>query len=122
MQLHLAISNPIVMLLALYLTVVYIILFTFSDGYAYIFRPPYQYHLSQGLTNIIWLAILVGAVLGGLVYRWTKQEIQGHRSNKYSSARDSAVCDDGRLGAGLHDHLTVLCRGRSLDTGDPELP
>lgn len=61
--------------------------------------------------------MLVGVILGGamipLVYRWTKQEIQGHRSNKHSLARDPAVCDDGRLGVGLHDYLTVLCRGRA---------
>ena len=42
LHLHLTISDPIVMLLALYLTVFYIILFTFPDGYAYLFQQPYH--------------------------------------------------------------------------------
>ncbi|KAE8151655.1 major facilitator superfamily domain-containing protein [Aspergillus avenaceus] len=69
-------QEPIVLLVSLYMTVIYIIIFTFFDGYEYIFGEVYG--LEQGLTNLIWLAMFVGmmvaACLVPLIYRWTKVE------------------------------------------------
>ncbi|KAJ5116629.1 MFS general substrate transporter [Penicillium angulare] len=69
-------QEPIVLLISLYLTVIYIIIFTFFDGYDYVFGEIHG--LSQGLTNIIWVAMFVGmmvaACLVPLIYRWTKVE------------------------------------------------
>ncbi|KAL1968914.1 hypothetical protein VTN77DRAFT_1275 [Rasamsonia byssochlamydoides] len=56
----------IIMLFALYLTVIYIVLFTFLTGYTYIYTDTYQ--LSQGKTGLCFLGIAVGIVLSaGLI-------------------------------------------------------
>ncbi|PSK56803.1 hypothetical protein B9Z65_6427 [Elsinoe australis] len=51
-------TEPIIMLIALYLTVIYIVLFTFLDGYTYIFEDIH--HTSQGVTGLCFLGIAVG--------------------------------------------------------------
>ena len=72
--------EPIVIVITLYLTVVWAILFTFLDGYTEIFMEPY--HLSQGQTNVIFVAMYAGVVLAGLlvpvVWLWTKNDIKKH--------------------------------------------
>ncbi|KAK9364944.1 MFS general substrate transporter [Lipomyces kononenkoae] len=71
-------SEPIIILMSLYLTVIYIILFTFLEGYKYIFGQTYG--LSQGLTSITWSGMLVGMILVCLivpvVYSWTRDEYE----------------------------------------------
>ena len=71
-------TELIIILMSIYLTVVYIVLFTFLDGYAYVFGEPYG--LSLGLTNVSWAGMLVGIILTGctvpLVYSWTAKEYQ----------------------------------------------
>ncbi|CAG7918365.1 unnamed protein product [Penicillium olsonii] len=68
--------EPIILLISLYMTVLYIVLFTFFDGYADIFTEVHG--LSQGLTNISWVAMYIGISLAGLlvlpIYRWTKRD------------------------------------------------
>ncbi|KAB8201502.1 major facilitator superfamily domain-containing protein [Aspergillus parasiticus] len=64
-QSTLAMYEPIILLLALYMTILYIVLFTFFDGYTHIFSDVHD--LSQGLTNIIWVAMYVGIMLAGLI-------------------------------------------------------
>ncbi|KAJ6007280.1 major facilitator superfamily domain-containing protein [Penicillium herquei] len=59
---QLIVKEPVVVLIALYLSIVWIVLFTFFDGYTYIFTDTY--HISQGLTNIIWIAMYIGVILG----------------------------------------------------------
>jgi MFS family permease len=61
-------SEPIVLAMALYLTILYIILFTFLDGYTYIFEQVYG--ISQGLTNVIFAGIFVGVLLAGAFVPW----------------------------------------------------
>ncbi|KAE8393546.1 major facilitator superfamily domain-containing protein [Aspergillus alliaceus] len=77
-QFSLTIHEPIILLISLYMTVLYIVLFTFFDGYPYIFQDVHG--LSQGLTNIVWVAMYVGIALASLlvpvVYKWTKKEFQ----------------------------------------------
>ena len=77
-EFELTVHEPIVLLISLYMTVIYIVLFTFFDGYEYIFSDVHG--LSQGLTNIVWVAMYTGimlvALLVPLVYRWTKKEFQ----------------------------------------------
>lgn len=43
-------TEPIIILVALYMTVIYIILFTFLDGFDYIFADTYD--LSQGVEGL----------------------------------------------------------------------
>ena len=69
-------QEPIILLISLYMTVLYIVLFTFFDGYTYIFTDVYG--ISQGLTNITWVAMYIGIMLAGLlvfpIYHWTKRD------------------------------------------------
>lgn len=71
-------TELIIILMSVYLTVVYIVLFTFLEGYTYVFGEPYG--LSLGLTNVSWAGMLVGIILTGctvpLVYSWTAKEYQ----------------------------------------------
>jgi MFS family permease len=69
-------TELIIILMSVYLTIVYIVLFTFLEGYTYVFGEPYG--LSLGLTNVSWAGMLVGIVLTGctvpVVYSWTAKE------------------------------------------------
>ncbi|KAL1306825.1 hypothetical protein AAFC00_005481 [Neodothiora populina] len=78
-------TEPIILLMALYLTILYIVLFTFFVGFEFIFTDVYG--ISQGVTNIIWVAVFVGffplAITLPIIYNWTvkdirKQEAEGH--------------------------------------------
>ncbi|KAJ5639333.1 uncharacterized protein N7484_007195 [Penicillium longicatenatum] len=75
-QFLITIHEPIILLISLYMTVLYIVLFTFFDGYTYIFTDTYG--ISQGLTNIIWAAMYVGillcAILVPIIHRKTKKD------------------------------------------------
>ncbi|KAF1982190.1 MFS transporter [Aulographum hederae CBS 113979] len=71
-------TELIILLMTLYLTVVYIVLFTFFDGYTYIFSEVYG--TSQGLTNVLFVAMFVGIlsalVLVPFIYSRTKKQFQ----------------------------------------------
>lgn len=56
------ITEPIVFLFGLYMSVVYIVLFTFLDGYEFIFTMTYG--IGQGLTFTIFVGIFVGVLIG----------------------------------------------------------
>lgn len=74
----LMVTEPIIMLMTLYLTVIYIVLFTFLDGYVYIFQDTYG--ITQGLTNIIFTAMFIGIVMVAclvpIVYHLTVKELE----------------------------------------------
>ena len=61
----LAFRESIVMLFGLYLTVIYIILFTFLNGYTFIFTETYG--LSQGITGLLFLGISTGLAMSLLL-------------------------------------------------------
>ncbi|PYI20089.1 major facilitator superfamily transporter [Aspergillus violaceofuscus CBS 115571] len=94
-QFSLTIHEPIILLISLYMTVIYIVLFTFFDGYTYIFSDIHG--LSQGLTNIVWVAMYVGIVCAGLfvplIYRWTKREFKQAALAPSSSSLSSSSSD-----------------------------
>ncbi|TKA81917.1 hypothetical protein B0A49_00150 [Cryomyces minteri] len=70
--------EPIIILIALYLTVIYVVLFTFLDGYTYIFTEIHG--TSEGITGLCFLGIVVGlfgaSALVPLIYRWAKRDLQ----------------------------------------------
>ncbi|KAK9368835.1 major facilitator superfamily domain-containing protein [Lipomyces kononenkoae] len=70
--------EPIIILMALYLTVLYIVLFTFLDGYTFIFADVYG--ISHGLADVIFVAMFVGMVLASALvlplYRLTKRDLE----------------------------------------------
>jgi MFS family permease len=72
-------TEPIIMVMTLYITVVYIVLFTFLVGWPYIFEETYS--LDQGLSNIIFIAMFVGTqatfILVPIVYRMTLKHVDG---------------------------------------------
>ncbi|KAJ5752644.1 major facilitator superfamily domain-containing protein [Penicillium odoratum] len=73
-QRQLITKEPVVLLIALYLSIVWIVLFTFFDGYTYIFTDIY--HISQGLTNIIWIAMYIGIILGEFLVPFLYRSLQ----------------------------------------------
>lgn len=70
--------EPIIMLFALYLTVVYIVLFGFLDGYDYVFGQTYG--VSQGITGLCFLGIIVGlfcaSILVPVIHRWAQNDLR----------------------------------------------
>lgn len=82
-------SELIIILLSLYLTIMYIVLFTFLEGYTYVFGETYG--ISQGLTSICWAGMLVGVLfvipLIPVVYTWTASEYK----------KTSAIAPETRL-------------------------
>lgn len=58
-------SELIIILVSLYLTIIYIVLFTFLEGYAYVFGQTYG--LSEGLTSLCWAGMLFGILLVGFI-------------------------------------------------------
>jgi MFS family permease len=71
-------QEPIIMLVALYLTVIYILLFTFLDGYTYIFTNTYGF--SQGITGLAFLGIGIGLCFASLlvpvIYVWARRDLE----------------------------------------------
>lgn len=70
--------EPIIMLVALYLTIIYIILFTFLEGYTFIFTDIYGF--SQGITGLAFLGIGMGlcfaSLLVPLIYMWARRDLK----------------------------------------------
>jgi hypothetical protein len=69
--------EPIIMLIAVYLTVVYIVLFTFFDGYNFIFLEIH--HTSEGVTGLCFLGIAIGlfgaSALVPVIYSWAQKDL-----------------------------------------------
>ncbi|KAL8893990.1 MAG: hypothetical protein Q9192_004727 [Flavoplaca navasiana] len=69
--------EPVIMLLALYLTVIYIILFTFLNGYTFIFTETYGF--SQGITGLSFIGIGIGLCVATLqlpfIYKGAKNDL-----------------------------------------------
>ncbi|SMR51670.1 unnamed protein product [Zymoseptoria tritici ST99CH_3D1] len=69
--------EPIIILFALYLTVIYIIFFTFLNGYTYIFDD--NYNLSHGIGGLCFVGIIIGlfsaSALVPLIYKWAKRDL-----------------------------------------------
>ncbi|KAF2157714.1 MFS general substrate transporter [Myriangium duriaei CBS 260.36] len=74
----LAASEPIILLITLYLTVIYIVLFTFLDGYTYIFQEIHK--TSQGVTGLCFLGIVIGlfgaSILVPFIGRSAKRQLR----------------------------------------------
>lgn len=71
-------TEPIIIAVALYLSLVYIVQFTFLVGWPYVFQDTYG--ISQGLGNIIFISMFVGLqfafLLIPIVYRKTTAQIK----------------------------------------------
>ncbi|PON21402.1 hypothetical protein TGAM01_v209703 [Trichoderma gamsii] len=79
------VQEPTIMLWTGYLTVVYLMLFGFLDGYTFVFQQTYN--LSDGITGLLFLGIGIGLILAALIltpllYRWAKKEITKLQTEK----------------------------------------
>lgn len=74
----LMITEPIIIANTIYLTVLYIILFTFLVGWSYIFEITY--HISQALTHMIFISMFLGmqfvSLLIPFIYRKSARAVQ----------------------------------------------
>lgn len=70
-------TEPITLVLTLYLTTLYIVLFTFLVGYPRIFEDVYG--ISQGLTSVLFTGLFVGVLFAWApvpwIYKQTKESI-----------------------------------------------
>ena len=77
--------EPIVIAISIYLTIIWTVLFIFLDGYIAIFEETYK--ISQGLTNVLFVAMYVGVLLSipmvVFVYQLTKKDMA-----KYNTSDD----------------------------------
>lgn len=68
-------TEPIIIVFSFYLTLLYFVLFTFLNGYPYIFT--YTYGISTSLTFILWVAMIPGVIIAvalvPLMYHLTKK-------------------------------------------------
>ncbi|KAI8713573.1 MFS domain-containing protein [Fusarium sp. LHS14.1] len=82
----LMLTEPIILAMTLYITVLYIILFTFLVGWPYIFERTYG--INQGLTNTIFVAMFLGMqfiyVLVPFIYNKTAHAIRSSESPEES--------------------------------------
>lgn len=114
--------EPIVLLYTLYLTVVYIVLFTFLDGYTEIFMMTYG--INQGLSNLCFLGLLVGILLSmvtvPLVVRITNKQLErdgddgtGNMLNQETriifSMIGAPLIPIGLFWMGWTDHVSLAC-------------
>jgi len=71
-------SEPIIILVALYLSVIYIILFTFLNGYTFIFTETYGF--SEGITGLSFIGIGIGLCLATalvpVIYAWAEKDLK----------------------------------------------
>ncbi|KAL1386981.1 major facilitator superfamily domain-containing protein, partial [Phyllosticta capitalensis] len=91
-------TEPIISLTALYLTVIYVVLFTFFDGYDYIYGRVHG--TSQVATAFCFVAIAVGlfgaTALAPLVYRWARRGcVVGCGGGGSSSSSSSSQLEKG---------------------------
>ncbi|KAL4865792.1 hypothetical protein BDV12DRAFT_144592 [Aspergillus spectabilis] len=80
-------AEPIVICFTFYLTVVYIVLFTFLDGYPTIFGETYG--INNGLVNICFVGLFIGILLAMLTVPilYLRTAAQLHRDNDDGSGR-----------------------------------
>lgn len=103
-------TEPIIIAMTLYITVVYIILFTFLVGWPYIFE--YTYGISQGLSNTIFVAMLIGTELNFLlvpiIYRMT---IKRTKSEAGSAFKPEVRLWYGTFGAAVAIPISLFWLG-----------
>jgi hypothetical protein len=58
------VREPVIMIWTAYLSVVYIVLFGFLNGFTFIFQDTYQ--LTPGMTGFTFLAMEIGTLIGSM--------------------------------------------------------
>ncbi|KAK9248083.1 major facilitator superfamily domain-containing protein [Lipomyces tetrasporus] len=106
-------TEPIVILMTLYITVLYIVLFTFLDGYTFIFKDVYG--ISQGLTNVCFLGIYIGTCLPALliypIYRITEKDLAKVRAAGRQNLDPEVRLWFGMLGGSISIPVSLFWMG-----------
>lgn len=84
-------SETIIIFMSLYLTIIYIVLFTFLEGYSYIFGDTYG--ISEGMTSLCWAAMLIGTLLVSVLV----PVVYGKTAKAYSRANCTVIAPEMRL-------------------------
>ncbi|KAK9455006.1 major facilitator superfamily domain-containing protein [Dipodascopsis uninucleata] len=105
--------EPIILILSLYITILYIVLFTFLNGYTFIFKDVYG--VSQGITNIIFVAMYVGMCMTAInvypIYRKTKRLLRDIDENGKSKFEPEARLWFGMLGGSISIPISLFWMG-----------
>ncbi|KAK9470912.1 major facilitator superfamily domain-containing protein [Dipodascopsis tothii] len=109
----LTIHEPIVMLISLYMGVVYIVLFTFFDGYTFVFAEVYG--TSEGVTNLCFLAMAMGNFSGVImvpfVYSKTKKVFEKAAAEGRTEVQPEVRLWYAMLGASFAIPISLLWMG-----------
>lgn len=96
-------SEPIILAITLYLSLVYIVIFTFLVSWPWIFEYPYE--LGQGLSNVIFISMFIGLQLAyfmiPVVYKMTSKDIKTGLSSTDGHFKPEIRLWYGMLGASL---------------------
>ncbi|CAI6093591.1 unnamed protein product [Clonostachys chloroleuca] len=99
----LMITEPIIIAMTMYLSVLYIVLFTFLVGWPYIFERTYG--IDQGLAHIIFISMMIGTVSPALlvpfVYKKTAKVIKQAQSQAEGGNKNARFHPEIRLWYGM---------------------
>ncbi|OLN96773.1 putative transporter C794.04c-like protein 2 [Colletotrichum chlorophyti] len=94
-------SEPIIFAITVYLSLIYIVIFTFLVSWPWIFEYPYE--IGQGLSNIIFISMFIGLQLVyfiiPLVYKMTSKDIKSAMSLEGGQFKPEIRLWYGMLGA-----------------------
>lgn len=106
-------AEPIIILMALYMTVIYIVLFTFLDGFTFIFDEVYD--IGQGLTNVCFLGLFIGMLLPSFliypVYKITAKDLAKVHSEGRRDLDPEVRLWFGMLGGSISIPVSLLWMG-----------
>lgn len=91
----LASTEPIILIITLYLTIIYIILFTFLDGYTYIFQDIHG--TSQGVTGLCFLGIAIGLFFASALVPYIGQKAKKERKRLRDEGKPEKIPPEFRL-------------------------
>lgn len=85
-------TEPIIIFLGAYLVVIYIVNFTFLNGFSFIFTDTYG--LSPGITSLAFIGITIGALISTalmpLFWAWQKRLVREHQAAEKEKSSDSS--------------------------------
>jgi len=94
--------EPIVIFIGLYLTLIYVLVFTFLDGFTYIFVDTYGF--SPGLRGTAFLAIALGAILNTM----TAPLFRRNYLKRLEKAQEALDGDESETGRTIEPEIRLL--------------
>lgn len=95
----LMLTEPIIMAMTLYISILYIVLFTFLIGWPYIFEKTYN--IGQGIANVIFVSMFIGSlsvsILVPFIYWKTRRAIKLSKSDTGDGSKIGKFSPEIRL-------------------------